>query len=52
MSFDITDDEDPRMADRVAELRQRRYDSMPDITKLVSELGEYSGSAASGPYGE
>lgn len=52
VSFDITDDEDPRMADKIAELHQRRYDSMPDISKLVSDLGEYSGSAAPGPHGE
>jgi hypothetical protein len=52
MSFDITDDEDPRMAEKIAELHQRRYESMPDITKLVSDLGEYSGSAAPGRHGE
>ncbi|MEV0297506.1 Dabb family protein [Nocardia sp. NPDC050710] len=52
MSFDITDDEDPQLADKIAELHQRRYDTMPDITKLVSELGEYSGSAAPGQHGE
>ncbi|WP_431958001.1 Dabb family protein [Nocardia lijiangensis] len=52
VSFDITDDEDPRMADKIAELHQRRYDTMPDISKLVSDLGEYSGSAAPGQHGE
>ncbi|GAA4545480.1 Dabb family protein [Amycolatopsis samaneae] len=50
MSFDITDDEDPRMAEKIAELHQRRYDTMPDITALVSDLGEYQGSAAPGPH--
>jgi stress responsive alpha/beta barrel protein len=52
MSFDITDDEDPRMAEKIAELHKRRYDSMPDINQLVSDLGEYSGSAAPGPHAE
>ncbi|WP_435592804.1 Dabb family protein [Nocardia sp. bgisy118] len=52
VSFDITDDEDPQLADKIAELHQRRYDTMPDISKLVSELGEYSGSAAPGQHGE
>ncbi|WP_431971996.1 Dabb family protein [Nocardia sp. bgisy134] len=52
VSFDITDDEDPQLADKIAELHQRRYDTMPDIGKLVSELGEYSGSAAPGQHGE
>ncbi|WP_067844473.1 Dabb family protein [Nocardia lijiangensis] len=52
VSFDITDDEDPQLADKIAELHQRRYDTMPDITKLVSKLGEYTGSAAPGQHGE
>ncbi|WP_330230525.1 Dabb family protein [Nocardia sp. NBC_00508] len=52
VSFDITDDEDPQMADKIAELHQRRYDTMPEIAELVSELGEYTGSAAPGQHGE
>lgn len=48
MSFDITDDPDPGMGARIAALHQRRYDSDPELTKLVSGLGEYSGSAAPG----
>ncbi|MEU7141538.1 Dabb family protein [Nocardia sp. NPDC046473] len=51
-SFDITDDEDPAMAEKIAELHQRRYDSDPELTQLVSDLGEYSGSAAPGRHGE
>ena len=50
-SFDITDDPDPRMAEKIAELHQRRYDSDPELTQLVSDLDEYSGSAAPGPHG-
>ncbi|MGV9414513.1 Dabb family protein [Nocardia sp. NPDC003693] len=51
-SFDITDDPDPEMAAEIAALHQRRYDSDPELTKLVSDLGEYSGSAAPGPHGQ
>ncbi|RSM75953.1 Dabb family protein [Kibdelosporangium aridum] len=52
VSFDITDDLDPELGTKIAELHKRRYDTMPDIQKLVSDLGEYSGSAAPGKHGE
>lgn len=52
VSFDITDDEDPDLADKIAELHRRRYESMPDISRLVSDLGEYTGSAAPAQHGE
>ncbi|PSK96781.1 stress responsive alpha/beta barrel protein [Murinocardiopsis flavida] len=51
VSFDITDDPDPAVGARIAEIHQRRYDTMPDIAELVSDLGEYSGSAAPGKHG-
>ncbi|GAB2685053.1 hypothetical protein GCM10027271_54440 [Saccharopolyspora gloriosae] len=50
-SFDITDDPDPGLAGKIAQLHRRRYDGMPDIAALVSGLGEYRGSAAPGPHG-
>jgi hypothetical protein len=46
MSFDITDDPDPHLGDKIAALHQRRYEQMPAITQLVSGLGDYTGSAA------
>ncbi|WP_242882704.1 Dabb family protein [Actinomadura litoris] len=49
-SFDITDDLDPGMGAKIAALHQRRYDRDPELTRLVSDLGEYSGSAAPGPH--
>ena len=52
MSFDITDDLDPEMGAKIAELHQRRYDGDAELTKLVSDLGEYTGSAAPGQYGQ
>lgn len=51
-SFDITDDPDPDMGARIAELHQRRYDGDPELTQLISDLGEYTGSAAPGKHGE
>jgi hypothetical protein len=51
-SFDITDDEDPEMGAKIAALHQKRYDSDPELTQLVSGLGEYTGSAAPGQHGE
>lgn len=52
VSFDITDDEDPQMGAKIAALHQKRYDSDPELTKLVSDLGEYTGSAAPGHHGD
>jgi hypothetical protein len=35
MSFDITDDPDPEMGAKIAELHQRRHDGDPVLTELV-----------------
>ncbi|WP_129790043.1 Dabb family protein [Promicromonospora panici] len=51
-SFDITDDADPEMGAKIAALHQRRYDSDATLTQLVSDLGDYTGSAAPGKHGE
>lgn len=51
-SFDITDDTDPDMGAKIAALHQKRYDGDAALTQLVSDLGEYEGSAAPGPHGE
>ncbi|MFE8910511.1 Dabb family protein [Streptomyces globisporus] len=50
-SFDITDDADPEIGTKIADLHQRRYDEIPDVADLVSDLPEYLGSAAPGPHG-
>lgn len=47
-SFDVTDDPDPDMAAKIAELHQRRFDGDPELTALISGLGEYTGSGAPG----
>ncbi|MCP2266039.1 Dabb family protein [Promicromonospora thailandica] len=51
-SFDITDDDDPEMEQKIAALHQRRYDADAELTQLVSDLGEYTGSAAPGRHGK
>jgi len=45
-SFDITDDPDPEIGRRIAELHRRRYDGDPALTQLVRDLPTYNGSAA------
>ncbi|MFD4407479.1 Dabb family protein [Nocardia sp. NPDC058499] len=51
VSFDITDDPDPAVGDKIAEIHRRRFDGIPDIAELVSDLAEYTGSAAPGKHG-
>ncbi|MFB8005949.1 Dabb family protein [Nocardia sp. NPDC056000] len=51
VSFDIADDPDPELGAKIAALHQRRYDNYPEVTQLVSDLGEYHGSAAPGRHG-
>ncbi|MEO9338634.1 Dabb family protein [Mesorhizobium sp. SB112] len=46
MSFDITDDADPDMNAKIANIHRRRYQAMPDVAGLVSGLAGYSGSSA------
>ncbi|WP_017603638.1 Dabb family protein [Nocardiopsis alkaliphila] len=52
VSFDITDDPDPEVGAKITAIHQRRFDKMPDIAELVSDLDEYSGSAAPGKHGK
>lgn len=51
MSFDISDDPDPELGAKIAEIHRRRYAGNPEVSDLVSDLGEYSGSAAPGKHG-
>jgi hypothetical protein len=50
VSFDVTDDPDPRMAEKIAALHRRRYEEDPALAELVSNLSSYSGSSAPGPH--
>lgn len=48
VSFDITDDPDPEVGAKIAEIHRRRFDTVPDIADLVAGLNSYTGSAAPG----
>ena len=48
VSFDLTDDEDPEIADKIAEVHRRRYENHPEILGLVEGLDSYSGSGVPG----
>ncbi|MFF0740361.1 Dabb family protein [Streptomyces sp. NPDC004111] len=47
-SCDITDDPDPEIGARIAEVHRRRFENVPDVAELVRGLTEYTGSAAPG----
>lgn len=44
VSFDITDDEDPELADKIADVHRRRFEKRPEILGLVEDLDSYTGS--------
>jgi hypothetical protein len=50
VSFDITDDPDPQIAEKIAALHQRRFKEDPALAKLVSDLTSYTGSSAPDPH--
>ncbi|MEU7741153.1 hypothetical protein [Nonomuraea sp. NPDC049158] len=37
-SYDITDDDDPQMGSKIADLHRRRYESDPELAALVGML--------------
>jgi Stress responsive A/B Barrel Domain len=44
VSLDLTDDEDPAIADKIAEVHRTRYENRPDILELVGNLESYTGA--------
>lgn len=46
VSFDITDDPDPQIAEKIGALWRRRFEEFPELAKLVSDLPSYTGSSA------
>jgi Stress responsive A/B Barrel Domain len=44
VSLDLTDDEDPAIADKIAEVHRRRFENRPEILGLVEDLDSYTGS--------
>ncbi|WP_116199642.1 Dabb family protein [Amycolatopsis circi] len=51
MSSDITDDPDPEIGEKIAEVHRSRFENVPDIADLISGLASYTGSAAPGKHG-
>lgn len=45
-SYDVVDDADPTMGEKIAELHRRRFAENAELTKLITGLGSYSGSGA------
>jgi hypothetical protein len=43
VSFDLTDDEDPAIGDKIAEVHSRRYANHREVLGLVGDLDSYSG---------
>jgi len=44
ISQDLTDDEDPAIGEKIAEVHKNRWASHPELLGLVQELGSYEGS--------
>lgn len=43
-SIDITDDPDPDIDSRIAQIHRQRFEAHPDILELVEGIGDYQGS--------
>ncbi|MFD5095667.1 Dabb family protein [Amycolatopsis thailandensis] len=52
VSYDITDDPDPEIGAKIADVHRRRFRNVPDVAELVAGLPEYTGSAAPGGHGD
>jgi Stress responsive A/B Barrel Domain len=44
VSLDLTDDEDPAIGDKIAEVHSNRFKNRPEILGLVEGLDSYTGS--------
>lgn len=47
VSMDITDDEDPAIGDKIAEIHRNRFQNDPALVALVQNLSSYEGSGTS-----
>ena len=43
-SIDITDDPDPEIGEKIAEIHRRRFETHPDLLDLVQAIDDYQGS--------
>jgi hypothetical protein len=46
ISMDITDDKDPAIGDKIAEIHRNRFENDPALVALVQNLSSYEGSGA------
>jgi Stress responsive A/B Barrel Domain len=44
VAFDLTDDEDPEIGEKIADVNRRRFENRPEILGLVEDLDSYTGS--------
>jgi Stress responsive A/B Barrel Domain len=44
VSFDLTDDEDPAIGDKIAAVHSTRYQNHPEVLGLVEDLDSYTGA--------
>lgn len=44
VSLDLTDDEDPEIADKIAQVHSTRFENHPEVLGLVEDLDSYTGS--------
>jgi Stress responsive A/B Barrel Domain len=44
VAFDLTDDEDPTLGDKIAKVHSDRFENRPEILGLVEDLDSYTGS--------
>lgn len=44
VSFDLTDDQDAAIGEKIAEINRRRYENHPEVLGLVRGLDSYTGS--------
>lgn len=44
VSLDLTDDEDPDIGEKIAEVHRRRFETHPEVLGLVEDLDSYTGS--------
>ncbi len=47
-SIDITDDADPDIHRKIADIHRRRFEAHPDILELVNRIDDYQGSGVPG----
>ncbi|GAA4707906.1 Stress responsive A/B Barrel Domain [Promicromonospora umidemergens] len=47
-SIDITDDADPEIGAKIADVHRRRFEAHPDLLELVNSVDDYRGSGVPG----